>query len=78
MPDFIDIMQKIREILQEQNSTKKIMDKEIAALLNLDPQYFAVIKKRNKIPYESIAFFCKTHHVNMNWLLLGQEPKYLP
>ncbi len=71
------VMQRIREVLSTQKQKQKILDREIALTLRLDPQYFAVIKKRNKIPYEAIAYFCKKYHVNMNWLLLNQKPKYL-
>ena len=70
-------MQRIREILLAQTKQKRILDREIASALKLDPQYFAVIKKRNKIPYKSIAHFCKEQHINMNWILLEQEPTYL-
>jgi hypothetical protein len=77
MIDFMTVMQRIREILLTQTHKKKILDREIAETLKLDPQYFAVIKKRNKIPYEAIAYFCKEHRINMNWLLFNQKPKYL-
>ena len=77
MIDFKTVMQRIREILMSQNKQKKILDREIASALHLDPQYFAVIKKRNKIPYEAIAYFCKEKHISMNWILLEQEPTYL-
>jgi len=76
MIDFMTVMQRIRKILLAQTHKKKILDREIAEALRLDPQYFAVIKKRNKIPYEAIAYFCKEHRINMNWLLLNQKPKY--
>lgn len=75
--DFRTVMHRIREILIAQKNKKKILDREIASALHLDPQYFAVIKKRNKIPYEAIAHFCKKERINMNWILLEQEPTYL-
>ena len=74
MIDFKTVMQRIREILTQKTKKKKILDREVASALHLDPQYFAVIKKRNKIPYEAIAHFCKEEHVNMNWVLLEQGP----
>ena len=77
MIDFMTVIQRIREVLLDQKKQEKILDREIASILKLDPQYFAVIKKRNKIPYEAIAYFCQEYHVNMNWLLLDQKPKYL-
>jgi len=77
MITFSDVMQRIREVLLQKTEKKKILDRDIAAALSLDPQYFAVIKRRNKIPYESIAYFCKIHKVSMNWILMEQRPPYL-
>jgi hypothetical protein len=74
---FTDVMQRMRLILQIQTSREKIRDRDIATALNLDAQYFAVIKRRNKIPYESLALFCKTHRISMNWILFAQDPKHL-
>ena len=77
MIEFKTVMQRIREILIAQEKKEKILDREIASALHLEPQYFAVIKKRNKIPYEAIARFCQEQHVNMNWILMEQKPTYL-
>ena len=81
MIDFLDVMQRVKEILlQEQRhkeKKKKILDRDIASALDLDPQYFAVIKRRKKIPYEKLALFCKKSKVNLNWVLLEQKPQYL-
>ena len=77
MIHFYDVMQRIQHILKTLHKKDKIFDKEIALALELDPQYFAVIKRRNKIPYEAIAYFSKAHKLNMNWILLAQKPQYL-
>ena len=77
MIDFNDVMLRIRQVMTLQEKKEKIRDRDIAAALLLEPQYFAVIKKRKKIPYESIAHFCKKHHISMNWILLAQKPRYL-
>jgi len=77
MIDFHDVMQRVKEILAAQTSKKKILDRDIADSLKLDPQYFAVIKKRKKIPYEPLAHFCKQHHISLNWILMAQKPQYL-
>ena len=77
MINFDDVIARIKKILLEQKKTEKILDKDIASALQLTPQYYAVIKKRKKIPYESIAYFSKSHKLNMNWLLLNQKPPYL-
>jgi len=77
MIDFHEVMQRVKKILFLQARKKKILDKDIASALQLDPQYYAVIKKRQKIPFESIAYFSKSRKINMNWILLGQKPQYL-
>jgi len=72
--NFQEIMQRIREVILWRTKKSKIKDKDIAEALNLDPQYYAVIKRRKKIPYLAISLFCKKHKVNMNWILLKEEP----
>jgi len=77
MIDFHEVMQRVKEILSAQTQKEKIRDRDIADSLELDPQYFAVIKRRQKIPYESLAHFCKHHKISLNWILLAQKPQYL-
>ena len=77
MIDFYEVMERVKEILVAQNKKTKILDRDIADSLELDPQYFAVIKRRKKIPYETLALFCKKNRVSMNWILLAQTPRYL-
>lgn len=77
MIDFYEVMERVKEILSAQNKKTKILDRDIADSLELDPQYFAVIKRRKKIPYEPLAHFCQKHHISMNWILLAQKPQYL-
>jgi hypothetical protein len=77
MIDFSQVMQRIKIVLSSQIKKNKVLDKDIALALQLDPQYYAVMKKRNKIPYESIAYFSKSQKLSMNWVLLAQKPQYL-
>ncbi len=77
MIDFHEVMQRVKEILSTQTKKEKILDRDIADSLELDPQYFAVIKRRKKIPYEPLAHFCKRHKISLNWILLAQKPQYL-
>jgi hypothetical protein len=70
-------MHRVKEVIQQTTGKEKVLDRDIAAALHLEPQYFAVIKRRNKIPYESIAYFCKDRKINMNWILLDQGPPHL-
>ena len=77
MIDFHEVMQRVKKILCAQTQKEKILDKDIALALQLDPQYYAVIKKRKKIPFEALAYFSRSHKLNMNWILLAQNPQYL-
>lgn len=77
MIHFPEVMLRVKHVLSQQMKQEKIRDRDIADALKLDPQYFAVIKRRRKIPYESLAHFCKHHKINMNWILLAQKPQYL-
>jgi len=74
---FNDMMHRIEIIINNHIENRRIYDKEIAQALNLTPEYFAVIKKRGKIPYEAIAAFCQAEKISMNWVLFGQEPQKL-
>jgi len=77
MITFTDVMGRVREVLMQHTQRTKIKDREIALALGLDPQYFAVIKRRNKLPYEALAHFCKEHNISLNWVLFAQEPQKL-
>jgi hypothetical protein len=77
MVDFYEVMQRIREILSTQIKKEKILDKDIAHALHINPQNYAVIKRRKRIPYEAIAYFSKTNKINMTWILFAQKPQYL-
>ncbi len=74
---FNNIMQRLEEVIREKNNKNKILNKEIAKELGLTPDYFAVIKKRGKIPYLSLALFAQKEGLNLNWLLLGSPPKHI-
>jgi len=74
---FHNIMQRLEAVLRKKKNKEKILNKELAAELGLTPDYYAVIKKRGKIPYLSLALFAQKEHLNLNWLLLGSPPKYL-
>jgi len=77
MIDFQEVMQRVKTILLQENKQTKILDRDVASALTLDPQYFAVIKRRKKIPFVQLAYFCKAHNISMNWVLLEQKPQYL-
>ncbi|MDD5405392.1 MAG: hypothetical protein PHE73_00465 [Sulfurovaceae bacterium] len=70
---FEEIIGRLKEIISRDVETKKVYDKDIAIALDLDPQYFAVIKKRKKIPFEAIAYFSHKNNENMDWILFGNN-----
>jgi hypothetical protein len=77
MIQFHPIFERLETILREKNGQKKVLNKTIARELGLTPEYFAVIKKRGKIPYMALALFAQREGINLNWLLLGTHPKRL-
>jgi ribosomal protein S8 len=77
MIDFYEVMQRMKMVLELKMQKKKILDKDVAIALQIDPQNYAVIKRRKKIPYESIAYFSKKNKLSMNWILFSQKPQYL-
>jgi len=77
MIDFHEVMLRIKEVLQKEIKKEKILDKDIALSLEINPQNYAVIKRRKKIPYEAIAYFTKKRNINMNWILFSKKPRYL-
>ncbi len=77
MIHFNDIMQRIEKVIAVNTKNRRVYNKEVAQALELTPEYFAVIKKRGKIPYEAIAAFCRDREISINWILFGQEPQKL-
>lgn len=77
MIDFSEVMQRIKTLLSSKIKKDKVLDKDIALALDIEPQNFAVIKRRQRIPFEAIAHFSKKHKISMNWILFAQKPKNL-
>ncbi|MEJ2436784.1 MAG: hypothetical protein P8Y43_05410 [Sulfurovaceae bacterium] len=69
------IIKRIKLTVQTCTKSKKIYDKDIALLLKLEPQYFAVIKKRGKIPYKELAEFCFDNEIDLKWMLYGETTR---
>jgi len=77
MIEYSEVMRRMKVILDTKINKNKILDKDVAIALKLDPQYYAVMKRRQKIPYESIAYFSKQNKISMNWILFEQKPQNL-
>jgi len=69
--EFSDVMSRIKSFLHEEKG-KKILDKDIAKALGFEPSYYAVIKKRHKIPYKAIALFANKKSLSLNWILFNK------
>ncbi len=74
---FDEVSTRIRTVLSTKLKKEKVLDKDVAFALAMDPQNYAVIKRRKKIPYEAIAYFSKNNQLNMTWILFAQKPQYL-
>lgn len=77
MIDFLEVTERLKSVLTQQLQKTKIYDRDVATALQLDPQYYAVIKRRNKIPYEAIANYCQKNRISINWILFHQNPQKL-
>jgi len=65
MRDFHLIIKELKLHLSS-DTNKKILDKDVAKILDISQSKFATIKKRNKIPYENILIFCKRENLCCN------------
>jgi len=77
MIDFTEIMIRIKQIIAFELQKEKVFDKDIAISLQINPQNYAVIKRRKSIPFKAIAHFSKKKRINMLWILFGEAPQYL-
>jgi hypothetical protein len=71
--DFIMIMNRLKNIVAKKLDCDKIYDKELANELCITPSYYAVAKRRRKILFEEILYYCHLNNININWILFGDE-----
>jgi len=67
-----EIIEKLKDIISEDEVDKKIFDKDVAKVLDISQSTFATMKKRNSIPYKEILEFCATKKISVNWLFFDQ------
>jgi hypothetical protein len=77
MLPFDDVLQRLKDILSTEKGEGKVFDKDVAEALGIDAAYFAVLKKRERIPLEAVADFCARRKISINWLLYDQLPRSL-
>ena len=71
MLDFTEIMKRIKRVLFEE-SGERVYDKDIAKALGFEASYYAVIKRRRKIPYRAIALFANEKNISLNWIFFNK------
>jgi len=77
MLEFSEIMKRIKRVIYEEKRDR-VYDKEVAKALGLKPSHYAVIKKRERIPYEAIALFADKKNISLNWILFHKENVIIP
>jgi SOS-response transcriptional repressor LexA len=71
--NFEKVIEKIKDIISQEVGDKKVLNKDVAKALGITPEHLSILKKRNKIPYEEIAYFCAKRKISINWLLFDQD-----
>jgi SOS-response transcriptional repressor LexA len=72
MPDIVEILNRIKDILSSEIGNKKVFDKDVANALGINQVTLATMKKRGKIPYKEVLEFCAKRKISINWLLFDQ------
>lgn len=65
MNDFKTIVKRLKEYIRISQDTK-VLDKDIASLLEISQSQFATLKRRNSTPYADILKFCKREKLSCN------------
>jgi len=73
MYDLKVVIKKLKEIISEEKSIKRVFDKDVADALAIPQTTFATMKKRNSIPFKEILEFCATKKLSINWLFFDQD-----
>ncbi len=71
--ELAKIIEKIKDIISKEVGERRVLNKDVAKALGITPENLAMLKKRNKIPYEEIAYFCAKRKISINWLLFDQQ-----
>jgi hypothetical protein len=78
MLSYTQIIEKIKDIISQEHGNKKILDKDIAAALEIDYNRFRQQKHRDIfIPYSEIMQFLAKRNISINWFFFNQLPETL-
>ena len=74
---FNEIIEKLKDILSKEITTRNILDQDVADSLNIDRAIFRKQKSRNSVPYYEIMQFLAKRNISINWFFFGQLPESL-
>jgi len=77
MIDYIQITNKLKEIISQDINNEKISDKDVAAVLDIDYNNFRKQKARNSPHYPEIMQFLAKRNISINWFFFNQLPESL-
>lgn len=78
MYSYKEITEKLKDILSKEFDYKKIYDKDIALILEINYDTFRKQKARNSsIPYPEIMSFLAKRNISINWFFFNQLPESL-
>ena len=72
MNKFVDIIEKVKDIISNEVEGGKVFDKDVAKELGISQATFATMKKRGAIPYRELMEFCARRKISINWLFFDQ------
>ncbi len=77
MNNYIEIINKLKDIISNDFENKKIYDKDVAIALELNYNNFRKAKARGSIPYYEIMSFLAKRNISINWFFFNQLPESL-
>jgi len=75
--NFVETIDKLKDILSNELGNKKVLDKDIAAALEINYDNFRKAKARGSIPYYEIMSFLAKRNISINWFFFNQLPESL-
>lgn len=70
--DFTATTNRLQQSIKKSLNKQKIYDKDIATALGVTPSYYAVIKRRKKILFEEILYYCFMNNIDIDWVFFGK------
>ena len=75
MQNYNEILEKLKDILSKELGNKKVFDKDIAQVLNINYDVFRKAKQYNRVPYLEIMQFLAERNISINWFFFNQLPE---